>query len=81
MKKRISDMMDCIEHADVELNQETPLSSQRIKELTMNKITRKKNMSGRRLFRVLAAAAVIVTLTVTVFAVIIGIVLGGKGCT
>lgn len=68
MKKRISDMMDCIEHADVELNQETPLSSQRIKELTMNKITRKKNMSGRRLFRVLAAAAVIVTLTVTVFA-------------
>lgn len=67
MKKRITDLMDAVQNTDVELNQNTPLSSQRIKELTMNKIT--NNRSPRRTgFRVLVAAAVIVTLTVTVFA-------------
>ena len=68
MKKRISDMMDCIHDADLELNEATPLSSQRIKELTMNKITNKRKTHRRTGFRVLGAAAVIVTLTVTAFA-------------
>lgn len=67
MKKRISDLMDCIHDADYELNQETPLSSQRIKELTMNKITNKRK-SRHIGFRVLVAAAVIAALTATVFA-------------
>lgn len=67
MKKRISDMMDCMEYADLELNQETPLSSQRIKELTMNKITNNRN-KRRTGYRVLVAAAVIVALTATVLA-------------
>ena len=64
MKKRISDLMDCIHDADYELNQETPLSSQRIKELTMNKITNKRK-SRHIGFRVLVAAAVIAALTIT----------------
>ena len=68
MKKRISDMMDCIQCADLELNQETPLSSQRIKELTMNKITNKRRTHRRAGFRVLVAAAVIAAMTLTVFA-------------
>lgn len=67
MKKRISDMMDCMECTDLELNQETPLSSHRIKELTMSKITNKRNK--RRIgYRVLVAVAVITALTATVFA-------------
>lgn len=68
MKKRISDLMDAVQNTDVELNQDTPLSSQRIKELTMSKIANKKRKNSRAVFRLMAAAAVIVTLTVTVFA-------------
>lgn len=67
MKRHISDMMDSMADVSLELNQQTPLSSQRIKELTMNKITEKRR-SRRTGFRVLAAAAVIVALTATVFA-------------
>ena len=67
MKKRISDMMDCIQNTDYQLNQETPLSSQRIKELTMNKITNERK-PRRTLYRILVAAAVITALTATVFA-------------
>ena len=67
MNKRISDLMGYIQNADYELNQETPLSSQRIKEMTMNKITnnRKPRRTG---FRVLVAVAIIAALTATVFA-------------
>ena len=67
MKKRISDMMDHIQDMDIDVNQEMPLSSQRIKELTMSKITnnRKPKRTG---FRVLVAAALIAALAVTVFA-------------
>ena len=67
MKKRISDLMDHIQNADIDVNQETPLSSQRIKELTMSNITnnRKPKRTG---FRVLVAAAVIAAMAVTAFA-------------
>ena len=67
MKKRISDLMDHIQKADIDVNQETPLSSQRIKELTMSNITnnRKPKRTG---FRVLVAAAVIAAMAVTAFA-------------
>ena len=68
MKKRISHMMDYIHDADLELNQGTPLSSQRIKELTMNRITQNKRKPRRTLYRVLVAAAVVTALTATVFA-------------
>ena len=61
-------MMDCVQNPDVELNQLTPLSSQRIKELTMNKITNKRRTHRRIGFRLLVAAAVIAALTATVFA-------------
>ena len=67
MKKRISDMMDCIQNTDYQLNQETPLSSQRIKELTMNMITNERKPK-HTLYRILVAAAVITALTATVFA-------------
>ena len=68
MKKRISDMMDCIQSPDVELSQEKPLSSQRIKELTMNKITNNGRKHRRTGFRVLVAVAVSVALTLTAVA-------------
>ena len=68
MKKRISSLMDHIHDADYELNQETPLSSQRIKEQTMKRITENDRKPRRIGFRVLVVAAVIAALTVTVFA-------------
>ena len=67
MKKRISDLMDHIHDADYELNQETPLSSQRIKELTMSKITNNRNKRHAG-YRVLVVAAIIAALTATAFA-------------
>lgn len=60
-------MLDHIHDAEYELNQETPLSSQRIKELTMNKIDNERK-PRRTLYRILVAAAVITALTATVFA-------------
>jgi hypothetical protein len=61
---------------------ETPLSSQRIKELTMSKI--KKNTTNRLSFRVLLVAAIIVALGVTAVAAdqiwgVSGIDMGGFG--
>ena len=41
MKRRISDILDHYSDSSVELNNSTPLSSDRIKELTMSKITKK----------------------------------------
>lgn len=67
MKRNISDLLDTLTPETVELDTHTPLSSRRIKELTMSKIT--KTHQGRRLgFRLLLIAAVIATLTVSVFA-------------
>ena len=42
MKRRISDLLEDIRDDTVELSSETPLSSQRIKELTMSKINKEK---------------------------------------
>lgn len=59
--------MDGFPVDDVELEHGTTLSSQRIKELTMKKVN--KSQRGHRMgFRILIAAAVIASLSVTVFA-------------
>lgn len=70
MKRRISDLLDGIREDTVELNTQTPLSSKRIKELTMSKINseKKTHNTKRMAFRILVAAAAISLLTVTAFA-------------
>lgn len=68
MNKRISDLLDHYADESVDLAGDSPLSSARIKELTMNKITEEKKPRLRRLpVRVAAAAAVVAALTVTAF--------------
>lgn len=57
MKKRISDLLDGYEDGSVELSGDTPLSSARIKELTMKQINKKKNPLPRVLGTLAAAAA------------------------
>ena len=66
MKRKISDLLDVCE-ARLEMDVDTPLSSQRIKELTMNKV-KKTHKVGRFGSRLLIAAAIISMLTVTAFA-------------
>lgn len=68
MKRRISDMLDGYPERSVYLEQETPLSSQRIKELTMNKINQKEKKSRRVAVKILALAAAVSMLGVTAFA-------------
>lgn len=70
MKRRISDLLEGIREDTVELNTQTPLSSNRIKELTMRKINSEKKIHNtkRIAFRILVAAAAISLLTVTAFA-------------
>ena len=69
MKRKISDILDCYGDSGMELAHDAPLSSERIKELTMNKIINKRERKNRRTgFRVLVAAAVIAALTVTAVA-------------
>lgn len=68
MKRRISDLLDGIRADGVELKTKTPLSSQRIKELTMSKITKNEKKGNRAVFRILAVAAAISLMTVTAFA-------------
>ena len=70
MKKRISDLLDGYEDGSVELSGGTPLSPARIKELTMNRITPKQTKLHRLPVRLLAAAAIVATLTVSAFAVV-----------
>lgn len=66
MKKRISDMMDDFREDSLEIGNGTPLSSERIKELTMSKINHKKEKKSKRtLFRVAVAAATLSALTLT----------------
>lgn len=67
MKRSISDLMDHICVSDVEIEQNTPLSSQRIKELTMDKIKEKAPKRQLKL-RILLVAAIIAMLTMTTFA-------------
>lgn len=79
MNRRISDLLDAYQDDRVELSTPTPLSSARIKELTMNKITGAKPAKkvGRFTIRLLAAAAVIAALTVSAMAVNYAIGAGG----
>ena len=77
MKKRISDLLDGYEDGSVELSGGTPLSPARIKELTMNKITPKKNKLYRLPVRLLAAAAIVAALTASAMAVNYAIGAGG----
>lgn len=66
MKRRISDLMDEYREDSLEIKNSTPLSSERIKELTMSKINHKKEKKSKRiLFRVLVAAATLSALTLT----------------
>lgn len=67
MKQRISDLLDEIMDDSVEMETRTPLSSRRIKELTMAKMTKKKG-SRRVLPKMLLAAAIIAVLTITALA-------------
>lgn len=68
MKQRISDMLDHMTVVPIDLDQSTPLSSQRIKELTMNKINHKEKKSRRIGFKLVALAAAISMLTMTAYA-------------
>ena len=66
MKRNISDLMEHVRTADMSPQDSTPLSSERIKELTMHKIKQKKH--SRTAFRVLMAAAIVAALAVSAFA-------------
>ena len=69
MKRNVSDLMNHVLSADVEIEMNTPLSSERIRELTMSKITENKALhKRRRIFRVMMVAAIIAALSVSVFA-------------
>lgn len=68
MKRRISNMLDGLPAPDLEMEYSTPLSSERIKELTMSKINQKEKKGKRIAFRILVVAAVIATLTMTALA-------------
>lgn len=67
MKRNISELMDLMPAEDIEMPLEAPLSSRRIKELTMKKL--KEKAPSRRIgFKLLLAAAIMAMLTVSVFA-------------
>lgn len=68
MKRKISDMLDAYADQSIKLEHSAPLSSRRIKELTMNKMEVKEKKSKRIGFRLLVAAAVIATMAITVVA-------------
>ena len=68
MKRRISDLLDGYHDQSVELKNSTPLSSERIKELTMQKINKPEKKGKRMGFRLLVAAALIAALTMTAMA-------------
>lgn len=68
MKRRISDMLSDYEEQELHVEEKTPLSSERIREMTMRKInhTEKTRRTGRGFFgKVLIAAALISMLTIT----------------
>ena len=68
MKRKISDILDHCYDDSIDLTNSTPLSSQRIKELTMSKINHSEKKGRRIVSRILMAAAIIATLTMTAFA-------------
>lgn len=61
-------MLDGFADQSVELNNGTPLSSERIRELTMSKIGQNEKKRSRTGFRLLVVAAVVAALTVTAVA-------------
>lgn len=77
MRQRISDLLDGCEDGSAELTGDTPLSPARIKELTMNRITPKKQKLYRLPIRLLAAAAIVAALTASALAVNYAIGAGG----
>ena len=68
MKRNISDMLDHMTVEPIDFDQSTPLSSRRIKELTMNKINRKEKKRRSIGMKLVASAAAISMLGVTAFA-------------
>jgi hypothetical protein len=68
MKRNISDLLDNLPVEDIELEKMSLLSARRIKKKTMNKIVAPKSRNVRWLWRVAAVAAVILALSVSVFA-------------
>ena len=68
MRKSISDLLDAYGDPNIELEISMPLSSERIKELTMSKIKAEKKFRKPVTFRVMMAAAIILALAVSVFA-------------
>lgn len=68
MKYNISDLLDACSDESVDLDSGTPLSSSRIKELTMSKITQKHPRKLRTPVRVLIAAAIVAALSVSALA-------------
>lgn len=68
MKRNISDLLDEILADAIELNEKTPLSARRIKERTMSQIGERKTHTIRWLPLVAAIAAVVILMTVSVFA-------------
>ena len=67
MKRRISDMLDQVQPESVELNINSPLSAERIRELTMSRISTQKP-KRRWGTRLLLAAVIMVLMTMTIFA-------------
>lgn len=68
MERRISDMLDDLQEDKVSLRERTPLSARRIRKMTMEHFEEKRHHSFRWLGKVAVVAAVIMALTITVFA-------------
>lgn len=69
MKKEHFRSAGCIRRPNIDLERGTPLSLERIKELTMSRIKEEKKPQKRRMtFKVVMAAAVIAALAASVFA-------------
>ena len=62
MKRRISDMLDQFPAKPMEMELDTPLSSERIRDLTMSRVNNQSKKVKRPVFRLLVAAAVIAAL-------------------
>lgn len=67
MKRDIFDLLDSFRDDTVQLEESAPLSSERIRELTMEKIAPKEKKKPRILHRILIAAAILSLLSATAF--------------
>lgn len=68
MERKISELLDGLSVDDIELKSAYMMSTHRIKEKTMGRIGAKNKVNLKWLGRVAAVAAVLATMTVTVFA-------------